>query len=102
MSDSIYIKIANKKVSTLLNQCREVLCEDAIGEVVHYIEHSEPEIAFEGLLIELMQVDELPQNVDKTSCIELGNHLNLDSESVLDDNFWEKFITFLQRPTRSD
>ncbi|OMH38970.1 hypothetical protein [Motiliproteus sp. MSK22-1] len=83
MSDSIDINIANKKVSSLLNQCRAVLCEDVICEVVHYIKHGEPEIAFEGLLIELMQVDELPQNVDKISCIELGKHLNLDSESVL-------------------
>ncbi|KLV04647.1 hypothetical protein ABT56_14410 [Photobacterium aquae] len=95
MNEFIDISIAKEKVQAILDLCLGSLCEDAVSEIVHYIEHNEPEIAFEGLFIELIQLGVLPKNVDKTSCIELGEYLNLDSESVLGDEFWSKFIAFL-------
>lgn len=96
MSKSIDIGIANEKLHVILNDCRDSLCEDAINEVLHYIEHGEPEIAFEGLFIELMQLGIMPKNIEEADCIELGRYLRLDRESVLDDEFWRKFISFLR------
>lgn len=81
----------------ILNQCRSVLCEDAINEVTHYVEHNEIEIGFEGLFIELMQVGSIPECVDREACIELGVYLNLNVYSVLDDEFWRKFIAFIKK-----
>lgn len=96
MSDSIDTDIANEKVSILLDQCREILCKEAVDEVFHYIKHNEPEIAFEGLFIEVMQLGYVPQGLDKAGCIDLGKYLRLDRESVLDDDFWRKFVAYLQ------
>ena len=96
MNDSIDISIANKKLNAVLELCREILCDEAIAEVVHYIAHDEPEIAFEGLFIELMQQKTMPDAIIKKDCLALGQYLKLDSESVLDPDFWKNFIIFLE------
>ena len=53
--------IAQQKIELLLEQCAGVLCSEAIGEVRHYVDHGEPEMAFEGLSIELMQTGKIPE-----------------------------------------
>jgi len=96
MNDSIDTDVAQQKIESLLDQCAGILCSEAVGEVRHYLEHDEPEMAFEGLFIELMQVGKIPEPVNKVCCIKLGEYLNLDAESVLDDDFWMKFNQFLK------
>lgn len=96
MNDSIDTDTARLEIDSLLEQCAGVLCSEAIGEVRHYVDHDEPEMAFEGLFIELMQAGKIPESVDKVSCVKLGEYLNLDVESVLDDDFWMKFTQFLK------
>ena len=96
MNDSIDIITVNKKIKAIIELCRDHICKDALSEIIHYIDNSEPEIAFEGLFIELIQLGTLPKNIIKASCVELGRDLNLNRESVLDDDFWNKFIAFLE------
>ena len=96
MSKSINIDAAQKKTELLLQQCEGILCAEAADDVRHYIEHGEPEMAFEGLFIELMRIGRVPESVDKKSCVKLGEYLNLDVETVLDDDFWIKFTEFLE------
>ena len=97
MSDEIDINSAIKKTRNLLFQCQHLLPEDAVNQIEHYISHNEPEIAFEGLFIDLIKTGAFPENIDKASCIELGKQLKLNKESVLKDEFWEEFIVFLKQ-----
>lgn len=102
MNESIDADIAKKEIASLLQQCVGILCSEAIREVQHYVEHGEPEMAFEGLFIELIEVGKIPKSVDKVSCLQLGVYLKLDVESVLDDAFWMKFNQFLEAESEAD
>ena len=44
-----------QKIGEIIESTRNVLSEDTIGEVDHYYMHGEYEMAFEGLVIELMK-----------------------------------------------
>ena len=95
MSESIDFVKAQSKLENLLAQCKTTLCSEAVEEVQHYIDNNEPEIAFEGLFIELMQLEKLPEGVSKEDCISFGKYLKLAEDSVLDDEFWENFTKFM-------
>lgn len=81
----------------LLNQSQEKLDADSIESVQHYLDHSEYEMAFEGLFIELMKLNHIPKNADIGKYIELGKNLDLENESVFDADFWSKFVQFVSR-----
>jgi len=81
----------------LLEQCAADLPEESVSSVKHYIDHSEYEMAFEGLFLDLIAAGKMPIDVAPSFCRKLGRFLGLDSETVLDDEFWDKFIGFMDQ-----
>jgi hypothetical protein len=96
MTTSIKFEKTQVVLCELLKECESVLCSEAIEEVRHYIDNGEPEIAFEGLFIELMKINTIPEGLAKEDCMKFGKYLNLDVDSVLDDKFWPKFVSFIK------
>lgn len=60
-------------------------------EVRHYRNHAEYEMAFEGLVIELISVNKYPKRFDVAEWEKVAIAFNLHEESVFDGEFWDKF-----------
>ena len=70
------------------------LDQKSIEAVNHYVNHAEYEMAFEGLFIEIMKMNEVP-DIDFSKSKEIGLLLKLDKESVFDVGFWKKFKNYV-------
>lgn len=82
------------RVAEIIGACRSVLSDEAIEGVDHYYEHGEPEMAFEGLLIELMKADAAPPTFDYDAWCALGRDCGLDEDCVFDAELWTKFLAW--------
>ena len=58
---------------------------------MHYFNHDEYKMAFEGLIIELMVKKIYPGRFDFAEWKHLVKSYKLNEESVFDGAFWEKF-----------
>ena len=88
----IYIK---NFIQTLLTKVQNDLQKDSIDSVTHYLEHDEFEMAFEGLFLELMSINDIP-DIDFQKSKEVGEILKLNVESVFDFEFWNKFEKYIE------
>ena len=87
---------SENQIDVIIQACRDILPEDAIKEVDHFFGHGEYEMAFEGLVIELMKADVVPHNYDYDEWCTLMRSLKLDDESSFDGEFWSKFLVWGQ------
>ncbi|SFA99508.1 MULTISPECIES: hypothetical protein [unclassified Bacillus (in: firmicutes)] len=71
---------------------KELLTIEDIKELEHFFNHREYEMAFEGLIIELTNIDKYPNNFSFSHWKSLGKHFKLDKETVFDEYIWEKFM----------
>ena len=85
---------AERILLVLLNRYSIELDDDSRESVQHYLDHSEYEMAFEGLFIELMALKLETYDIEFNSYVELGKVLGLKEESIFDADFWMKFISF--------
>lgn len=81
-------------LQALLDKNSEQLDAETVEAVQHYLDHSEYEMAYEGLFIELIKLDQNPKNIDFSIYTDLGKKLKLDVESVFDSDFWKKYIKY--------
>jgi len=86
-----------ERVAQCLSDSRDVLGGDAVKEAAHFLNHGEYEMAFEGLVLELIAVGLAPSSFDANAWVSLGRELGLEQESVLDGEFWQKFQTWKDR-----
>ena len=80
-------------IQTLLLEVK--LDRESIEAINHYLEHDEYEMAFEGLFIEIMKLEEVPK-IDFVESMKVGRKLKLNEESIFDFEFWKKFETFIK------
>jgi hypothetical protein len=71
------------------------LDKDLIFFVDHYLYHGEYEMAFEGLLLAIMKLDTIPP-IDWRRSTEMAKKLNLNKESIYDEDFWSRFSTYIE------
>ena len=64
-------------------------------DVLHYLRHDEPEIAFEGLFLDLMGKGNITISKNADDYMEMARQLLLDKENVFDNDFWDKLKLFL-------
>ena len=79
-------------VSSYFEQCAALIAPLAAHEVRQYLACGEVEMAFEGLIIELIAAEATPPNFDYDQWKRLGEELGLDQEPVFDSDIWAKFI----------
>jgi hypothetical protein len=85
---------AEKLLESLLGHVKNSLDPEAVSSVTHYLNHSEYEMAYEGLFIELMKLSEKPKDINFEAYTELGKALKLDVDSIFDSEFWSKYIAY--------
>ncbi len=91
----------NEKIRVLLNSNQSLLEKNIIQGIIHYLDVDEYEMALELLCLALMNVDNFPLGELETM-YELAKQLNLDKESVFDDNFWMNFTTALDKRRKNE
>ncbi|QDT42989.1 hypothetical protein Pan241w_30840 [Gimesia alba] len=82
----------DQDVVNLIASCRSLLALEAMSGVDHYLNHGEPEMAFEGLLIELMKANRLPESFHSIHWEQMARSAGLiDEGGVFDYEIWNKF-----------
>jgi hypothetical protein len=75
----------------LIKMSENILSSDDLEGVLHYLDHGEYEMSFEGLVIEFYTTRKYPTNFNYEKWKELAISFGLDKESVFDERFWDKF-----------
>tara|TARA_R100001132_G_scaffold27192_1_gene31385 strand:+ start:11263 stop:11754 length:492 start_codon:yes stop_codon:yes gene_type:complete len=89
------IAALREEVTGLIESCRGLLDQDGLAEVDHYLNHNEPEMAFEGLLIELIQANKVPDSFDVDQWKRIAQTAGLPAGGVFDEDIWNKFCIWL-------
>ncbi len=82
-------------IRVLLNKFIGRLDSESVEAIHHYLEHSEYEMAFEGLFIELMKLKADINKNEKETYFKLARELGLEQDSFFDGDFWNKFKLFV-------
>jgi len=87
------MKVENK-IRKLLDQNRDLFDQSSYDEAIGYLECGECEMAYEGLLIELVKLDGYhPEGFDFELWKSVGEACELDSNGgVFDYEIWSKFL----------
>lgn len=97
LNNNDFFFIAKEFILNLLEKYKDRLEKDTISTVMHYVNHDEYEMAYEGLLIDLMSIEFNPKDIDILFCVNIGKEMNLDKESVFNYNFWIDFTEYMRR-----
>ncbi len=81
-----------KQLMDFIELSNELISTEGIKGVIHYYKHDEYEMAFEILVLELIESNKYPDNFNFNEWEQLGKYFKLDVDSVFDDSFWDKFI----------
>ncbi|MCX7099868.1 MAG: hypothetical protein NTV43_18390 [Methylococcales bacterium] len=94
--DEISDQSINDDLNTLISSCSRHISNEGFELAQHYLEHDELELAFEALFLELIEAQYIPTSFDTNKWKNIGKYLHLHEESVLDGEFWSKFINLVQ------
>ncbi len=81
-------------IKNIQSSCYAYLSTETIDAVTHYVDSDEYEMAAEGLLIDVMELEQLPDDFKKEDCLKLARLCNLDKEIVFCPDFWEQLNAF--------
>ncbi|KJS13671.1 MAG: hypothetical protein VR67_03515 [Peptococcaceae bacterium BRH_c8a] len=81
-----------EKLALYIKSAEKLIPRDGLESVKHYYKHDEFEMAFEGLILELLKTGKYPNNYDYIQWKELAIHYGLNKESVFDGQLWSKFV----------
>lgn len=93
-------KYIKEFIQSILKTVNSKLDKESIDSVNHYVDHDEYEMAFEGLFLEIMKLEEIPK-IDMLKSKEVAELLKLNEESVFDFDFWNRFNDFIKRNNQS-
>ena len=90
-------------VAKCIKSCEAFLPRETITEVRHFFEHDEIEMAFEGLLIDLMKGEQYPDGFDYEQWCKVILDLGLHEETNFVGDVWESFQSWaaLYKPNQS-
>jgi len=83
------------KLFAMIESSKDIISKEAYSEIYHFYEHAEYEMAFEGLIIELVQENKYPNDFSKAEWEALGIEFVLKENSVFDHDIWGKFIKWM-------
>lgn len=88
-------------VKSTLEACIPFIPQDGAKEVRHYLDYGEPEMAFEGCMLELIKANRLPTGIAFSKLSVLARELGLHNESVFDGEFWINFCGWGEQLTNN-
>lgn len=83
------------EVRSCVEASANVLSSEGLKEVRHFLEHGEYEMAFEGLVLELIQNDATPTGFSASKWLSVAEGLGLRVESVVVGNFWAQLAAWV-------
>lgn len=78
----------------VLHENKAIISEAAFSDIYHYITHSEYEIAFEFLMLELMEVGS--SGLNGSDVLLIARSLGLDKDYHYDMAFWDKLTSYFK------
>ncbi|QDT80195.1 hypothetical protein Mal35_36660 [Gimesia maris] len=90
------IAALSEEVAELVESCRGIFDQDELAGVDHYLNHNEPEMAFEGLLIDLINANRVPDSFDSDQWKRIAQTAGLPAGGVFDEDIWNKFCIWLE------
>jgi hypothetical protein len=96
--DEINFDYVETFIQSQLDLLRGKLEPRTFEAVNRFLSHAEYEMAFEGMFIDIMKLKEVPA-IDFKECFAVAKSLRLDEESVLEEDFWQKFEKYIQENT---
>lgn len=87
-------EIVEKFINQFLDANSCIIDDAAVKHVKHYLHHNENEMAFELLILEIMKQSALV-HWDDEKVLKCALFLELDKESVYDDDFFKKLTTYI-------
>ncbi len=91
-----------KKLKHYIALSESLISKHDLKEVQHFFEHGEYEMAFEGLVIELMIINKYPEQYNYQEWENIGLEFRLDKESVFDSELWNKFKKWGRKHSKLD
>lgn len=79
------------QLRTFIDASKYLIAPDGLDSVEHYFDVSEFEMAFEGLILELINSSKYPDGFNYSEWMRLAKHYGLDLDPVFDARFWDKF-----------
>lgn len=68
---------------------RSFISDETFSDISHYLDHDEYEIAFEYLLLEVMDAN-IVEHFAAVEVIQMALFLGLDKDFHYDENFWSR------------
>ncbi len=94
MKDNSDWENISKEIKKILSVCQLYLSQETIDAAMHYIHHDEYEMAAEGLLLDIMELNPIPDCLKKEDCMKLAIACGLNHEVVFCSDFWKKITEF--------
>lgn len=85
-----------KQIGIYIEESRSCLNEEQIEAVLEYYNHGEYEMAFEGLLIELISNNSYPNCFSFENWVQVGKYCKINISANFDDTLWDKFLEWGQ------
>lgn len=82
------------KLKEFIELSENQIPKKGMKELKYYCNHAEYEMAFEGLIIELISANKYPQKFDATEWKKVAIAFGLKEESVFDSEIWNKFMNW--------
>lgn len=96
MNNQVFLRVV-KVVNDLLHKEGFEIDQEARNSISHFLAYDEYEMAYEGLLIEMINSGYMPSRDEAEEYLKIGRALGLDKESVFDPQFWRKLESYLIR-----
>lgn len=92
----------NNELSSIKNYIYSILdnkdlTDETKEAVEHYITHSEYEMAFEGLFLDLIEQKITLSKEEKQQALIFAKSLKLDAETVFSHTFWADFLSYIAK-----
>lgn len=80
-------------ILSLLLHCESWLDCRKFSDISHYLSHSEEAIAFEYLMLEIMESNKV-LDLDSNEVLEVARQLGLEKDYHFDQDFWKKLLKY--------
>ena len=87
------------ELGELINKCQKKINKKAFKAIKEYYGYGEFEVALEGMIIELSQSKQYPEEFDPEEWKKIAIDFELDRETVLDKDSWDYFLKWCNEYT---
>lgn len=84
-----------REIQSLIDCNKGILPDVRLVDSQHYLDHGENELAYEYIMLEIIESENGVISGSVGELIRLGLHLGMDKNDWTDESFWQKVCTYL-------